>query len=494
MKFKSILFFTLLVFVAFSCRREEDFIEDNSASVNFSTDSISFDTVFTTIGSITENFVVYNPHKERIKISNIRLNGGQTSNFRINVDGEAGTNFSDIEIASEDSMYVFIEVTVDPNNILNPFVIEDFIEFTTNGNQERITLVAWGQNAIYYTPTTFNANLPDFSCLTGPNNSSGPCSDAIAPVNVTWTDSLPIVVYGYVAIDTLDKLTIEAGTNIYFHNNGGLWVYRGGQLTVNGTKENPVTFQGDRLEPIYDNIPGQWDRIWINEGAQHEINYAEIKNAFIGIQAEALFLNGNPSELGRLNIKNTKISNCSNAGILSAYYQMNAENLVISNCGSYNLAIQSFGFWNFNHCTFANYFDQGNRETPSVFIQNAYRTPTGLAVDTPNVNMSNSIVYGNKDSEFETEIINNGAINLTVSNTLLKTEQSTSNASEYINIIRNPSSPIFNDADMLDFELFEQSVARNAGDINAANLVPFDINGNDRRSDGQPDLGAFEFQ
>ena len=363
MKYRSSLFILLFLLVIFSCRRDEEFITDGSATINLSTDSISFDTVFTTVGSITENFRVYNPHKERIKISSIRLNGGSNSNFRINVDGQAGNYFENVEIASKDSLFVFLEVTVDPNNQQNPFVIEDYIEFVTNGNVQRISLIAWGQNAIYYTPTTFNQNLPDFTCLTGP------CGDDIPPVNVTWTDSLPIVIYGYVAVDTLDELTIEAGTKVYFHNSGGLWVYRGGKLTVNGTKENPVLFRGDRLEAQYDDIPGQWDRIWINEGANNVINHAIIQNAFIGIQAEALFLDGQPNTLGSLTIENTIIDNCSGYGMLSSFFNVVGENLVITDCGQYNVALQSLGNWRFDHCTFANYFSQGSRETPAFFVQ-----------------------------------------------------------------------------------------------------------------------------
>ena len=113
------------------------------------------------------------------------------------------------------------------------------------------------------------------------------------------------MVYGFIAIDTLDKLTIEAGTKVHFDNSGGMWVYRGGTLKVEGTKEKPVIFRGDRLEPGLEDLPGQWDRIWINEGAINEINYAIIQNAFVGIQAEALFLNGNPTQLGNLSLKNT---------------------------------------------------------------------------------------------------------------------------------------------------------------------------------------------
>lgn len=491
MNTQRLLFISLLFILLASCRKEDEIFDGSSAQLNFSTDSITFDTVFTTIGTSTKYLMVHNPYSETVKISSIRLIGGQQSNFRINVDGRSGNSHQDVEIPPKDSIWVFVEATVDPNNLQNPFVIEDYVEFITNSNRQTVKLVAWGQNAIYYTPTTFSNNLPDYTCLTGP------CGDEIPPVNVQWTDSLPIVVYGYVVVDSLDELTIQAGTKVHFHNSAGLWVYSGGKLTVNGTKEEPVIFQGDRLELPYSERPGQWDRIWINEGAQNSINYAIIKNAFIGIQAEVLpFTNPpyDPNTPRYLEIKNTIIDNSASVGLLSSIFSIDAENLLITNSGQHNVVLRSAGDYNFTHCTFANYFDAANRETPSFFVLNSFVTANATQViGIPEVQLYNSIIDGDLDNEFDTEVINNGSITFDVQNTLLKTTYNTSNASEFQNIIKNPSSEIFNDPLNGDFELFEQSVARNGGNINFANQVPLDLNGESRTTDGQPDLGVFEW-
>lgn len=491
MNTQRLLFISLLFILLASCRKEDEIFDGSSAQLNFSTDSITFDTVFTTIGTSTKYFMVHNPYSETVKISSIRLTGGQQSNFRINVDGRSGNSHQDVEIPPKDSIWVFVEATVDPNNLQNPFVIEDYVEFITNSNRQTVKLVAWGQNAIYYTPTTFSNNLPDYTCLTGP------CGDDIPPVNVQWTDSLPIVIYGYVVVDSLDELTIQAGTKVHFHNSAGLWVYSGGKLTVNGTKEEPVIFQGDRLELPYSERPGQWDRIWINEGAQNSINYAIIKNAFIGIQAEVSpFTNPpyDPNTPRYLEIKNTIIDNSASVGLLSSIFTIDAENLLITNSGQHNVVLRSAGDYNFTHCSFANYFDAAKRETPSFFVLNSFVTANATQViGVPEVQLYNSIVDGDLDNEFDTEVINNGSITFDVQNTLLKTTYNTSNASEFQNIIKNPSSEIFNDPLNGDFELFEQSVARNGGNINFANQVPLDLNGESRTTDGQPDLGVFEW-
>lgn len=482
--------FIILLLAMNSCRKDESIITDPSATINLSTSSITFDTVFTTIGSVTKNFRVYNPHKEAIKISSIRLLNGNLSSFRMNVDGQPGPYHQNIEIASKDSMYVFVEVTVDPNNQSNPFVIEDQIEFITNGNRQLLDLVAWGQNAHYFTPTTFNRNLPDYTCLTGP------CSDAIPPVNVTWPNDLPYVVYGYVVVDSLDQLNIDPGVRVHFHNNSGLWVYRGGTLKVNGTQAQPVTFQGDRLEPEYRNIPGQWDRIWLNEEGQNEINYAIIKNAFVGIQAEKLpFDNPGDSIISNLRIKNTVIDNCSGYGLLSSLYNIQAENLLVLNAGEHNVAIQAAGNYQFNHCTFANYYNRAPRETPQFLIQNSVINALGTQIiGVPNVQVYNSIIQGNQESEFSREIVNNGSLNLDFQNCLIKTIENITDTASFKNIIQNAPEPIFRDAFAGDFHLATGSAAIDQGNSNFSNLVPQDYDGNSRLMDGSPDLGAYEFK
>lgn len=481
----------IVLILASSCRKEDEIFDSSSAQLNFSTDSITFDTVFTTVGTSTKSFMVYNPYKETVKISSVRLLGGQQSNFRINVDGRSGNSHQNVEIPPKDSIWVFVEATVDPNNLQNPFVLEDYVEFITNGNRQNVKLVAWGQNAIYYTPNTFSENLPDYSCLTGP------CGDNIPPVNVSWTDSLPIVIYGYLVVDSLDQLTIEQGTKVHFHNSAGLWVYSGGSLTVNGTKENPVIFQGDRLELPYSERAGQWDRIWINEGAQNSINYAIIKNAFIGIQAEVLPFNEPPYDPNTpkyLSLTNTIIDNAASVGLLSSIFNIDAENLLISNSGQHNVVLRGSGDYNFTHCTFANYFDAANRETPTFFVSNSFITANATQlIGTPEVQLYNSIVTGDLEDEFDTEIINNGDIIFDVQNTLLKTKYNTSDPTEFQNILKNPASDVFNDPLDGNFELFDQSVARNAGNQSFANQVPLDLKGVSRTADGQADLGVYEY-
>lgn len=468
--------------ISTSCRKDK-VITDASAKLNFSTDSILFDTVFSTIGSFTKRFRVYNNNNDAILISSINVKGGTNSQFRINVDGYPGNKHNNIEIPGKDSIYVFAEVTVDPGNVNNPFVIEDAIEFVTNGNKQQVKLVAWGQDAHYYTPKRYVNGLPPYSCLDGDCDSNN--------VTRNWINDKPYLIYGYLVIDSSDVLTIDPGVRIHFHNNSGLWVYKDGSLNVNGTVSDPVTFQGDRLEYAYQNISGQWDRIWVNEGVNDVVfNNAVIKNGFIGIQAETLpFYPNTPISNNTLRLNNTIIQNSLIAGVLAKNFKIIDTNSAIVNSGQYNLIVQGGGEYTFNHTTFGNFWSESSRETPSIFLQNYYTDINGATQvrDIVKTDFKNCIIEGNLENEFDTDKHSSGNLNFLFDYCLLRTTRSTSGAS-FNNIIKNPSNQVFEDGLNRDFTLKSGSPAINAG--NPALGVLTDIKGNIR--DANPDLGAYE--
>ncbi|MCD4681588.1 MAG: hypothetical protein K8S00_14495, partial [Bacteroidales bacterium] len=280
----------LLVILSFQSCKKDDFIDNNpSLKLEFSTDSILFDTIFTTVGSATLQLKVYNRHDNTIMISSIRLEGGNASFFRINVDGYPSINVADIEIASKDSLYIFIHLTIDPNNTNNPMVVTDQIVFETNGNIQDVDLVAWGQDAYFY---YYNIISSDFEFI----------------------NDKPHVVYGYVVVDSACTLNIQEGTKVYMHSNSFLYVYRDGTLKINGTLDNPVTIQGDRLESYYQDIPGQWNWIWLSAmSIDNEINYAIIRNGVRGVQIDTVGNSPNPT----LRINNTIIENMLSTGIFA---------------------------------------------------------------------------------------------------------------------------------------------------------------------------------
>ena len=64
------IFLPVLIFWFASCERE-DISSNPSLKLNFSRDTVMFDTVFTTIGSSTRYFKVYNKNSNDLRISSI---------------------------------------------------------------------------------------------------------------------------------------------------------------------------------------------------------------------------------------------------------------------------------------------------------------------------------------------------------------------------------------------------------------------------------------
>lgn len=484
--FPLLLMAFLIVYAFSSCKKENDFNTDSSIKLSFSDDTIMFDTVFTTIGSTTQYLLVYNKESSPVKISSIRLAKGASSYYRMNVDGLPGRSFTNVEIGPKDSLWIFIEITIDPTNQSTPFLVTDSILFETNGNLQNIDLVAFGQNAHFITPTT-NLGSIQYSII--------PCAGNSA----VWDSLLPYVIYGYAVVDSGCKLIINEGTKIYFYNNSGLWVFKDGTLKVNGIFEHPVTFQGTRLEQSYRDIPGQWDRIWINEGNNLDsnvINYAIIKNGFIGLQPENLLTayGGNPRTLS---VTNTIIKNMSGFGLLARDYTVHGFNNVIANCGQYNVALTIGGNYDFVHCTFANYWSQGQRSTPAVYLNNYYSTQTAdVPVDLSSANFTNCIIYGNIDNELELDFKSGGSSAHFFGNCLLKVDNSvtpTSDPAHFASVFLN-ESPGFTDYNENDYTIDDGSYVIDKGNASYTGNILLDLNNKLRIAGAAPDLGAYEKQ
>jgi hypothetical protein len=438
---------------------------DNSARPEFSADTVMFDTVFTTIGSITKQLMVYNRNSDWLRIDEISLARGN-SGFRLNIDGIQQNNVKDLEIPPDDSIYIFIEVTVDPNGSNNPMVIQDSITFRCDGYFKDIDLVAFGQDCHIFNGQMFNSQI--------------------------WVNDKPYLIFNSMAVDTNQTLTVEAGCTIHFHRNSSMYIL--GTLKVNGTFEEPVTFRGDRLEHIYDDIPGQWGYIHLLAGSKNnQINYAVIKNGIIGLQVDTV-VNANPT----LTISNTRIENMSVVGLFTQEAFVKADNCLIANCGQYAVVLSIGGCYEFYHCTIANYWGFTNRSTPSLVLNNYYEDIYG------NINIrplekaifGNCIIYGNRDEEILLdEFPGTGQFfSYKFDHCLVRTDNSVFDNDDplhFVDIIKN-LDPNFVSTWEYDYRLDTLSPAKDNGDINIGNLFPLDINGISRIADGKPDIGAYE--
>ncbi|HRC33124.1 MAG TPA: hypothetical protein PK736_06745 [Bacteroidia bacterium] len=485
--------FTVLAFalgmIFFNSCKKEKLITDASAKLDFSADTIVFDTVFVTFGSTNQQLLVYNNNSQPINISSIRLSNTNNSYFRLNVDGVSGTKFSDIEIGAKDSMFIFVEVTIDPSSANLPFIVADSIIFETNGNIQDVDLVAWGQNAHFIRADLNIPGLPPLSII--------PCVNNLAE----WDNVLPYVIFGYAVVDSLCVLKISKGTKIYFYNGSGLWVYRGGCIKIMGTKDEPVKFGGTRLESYYADKPGQWDRIWINDGAfGNEINYAEIKNGFIGLQIETLFDNNSDTSNDKsVMVNNTTISNMSGAGVFARYHNFVMNNCVISNCASYCAALSLGGTYEFNHCTFANYWKYGQRTTPSIYLNN-YTLDNNdniISFDMHKALFRNCIIYGNNENEIEVEMKPGGDDFYFFDHDIIKVKSDFSITDpNHFKMIYKNSDPDFKNTNDGDFSLDTMAFAKNKADSTCCSplhpILQYDLKTTDRNMFLPADIGAIE--
>lgn len=477
---RQILFLFFCFALIFTSCKKDELITDPSAKIEFSKDTVLFDTVFTNVGSTTKGFRIYNKHNQPINISKIYLGTGSSSQYRINVDGyytsPGNPVIHDVEILGGDSLYVFVQVTVDPTGVNAPLLIRDSIVFETNGNVQDVKLIAIGQDVYLHKPDHFPSNgFPAYSIIT--------CNDI-------WTNDKPHLIFGYAFVDSACTLTMQQGTKVHLYKNAVLAVYKDGTLIVNGIKNNEVVVQGSRLEADYKEKPGQWGKIWLMAGSKNNvINYAIIKNGAIGLQVDTVVTSGTPT----VKLSNTIIRNMQAAALYGQGAHIWSNNCVFANCGQYVAALSIGGKYKFEHCTFANFWSEDNRQTPILAINNYYVSGSTLFVrPMDSCYFGNCILYGSLTDEIgidSTTAVGSGFyMNYKFNHCILKTAMSTTNPSFYNTILKN-ISPSFTDAGANDYRLSSTSPAIDAGDtfIN----IPFDLNGNLRS--GIPDLGAYEY-
>ncbi len=483
MKLKQILPFCLLFIIVLSSCRKDELITDSSAKLEFSVDSVLFDTVFHYAGSTTKVFRIYNKHDQPINISKAYLAGGTGSAFKLNIDGISTTAsmpvLTDIEILGGDSMYVFVQVYVNPSGSM-PLLIKDSIIFETNGNIQDVKLTAIGQDVYLHKPNVFPTNgFPPYSII----GREG--FDTILP-----TDK-PHLFFGYTIIDSDCILTMDQGTKCYFNKYAVLMVFEDGTLNVTGVKGNEVTFQGARLEAEYKEVPGQWGKIWLYRLSKNNvIDWAIIKNGGIGIQVDTVASLTTPT----LRISNTIVKNMSAAALYGQGAHIRAWNCVFANCGQFVAALTIGGKYKFEHCTFANYWSYDSRTTPAILLSNYYESSAGTILrPLDSCYFGNCIIYGDIAEEVgmdSSAAAGPGFFKYEFEYTLLKTERAIPNGLHYNNAYKNVD-PQFTDIGANNYKPIP--AALNIIDkANPASFLLLDINNITRPLGINPDIGAYE--
>jgi len=463
--------FVLLLFIIviiFSCKKES-FTTASNAFLQTSVDSLHFDTVFTTTGSITQFIKIVNDNNKGIKVNSVRLAGGSSSFFKINVDGNPGPQVNNVEIGANDSAYVFVTVSINPNAANLPFIVQDSIEISYNGNRKWVQLDAYGQNARF---------LRNYEVRT----------------NETWNNNLPYVLLGRFTIDTNTTLTINKGCRVYMHADAPFIVH--GTLQVNGEKwdSTRVVFAGDRLDVPYKNFPAGYPGfIFTDVSKNNSFTYATIKNAYQGI----VVLDPAPNAGPKITFNQTIIDNAFDAGILSINSSISAKNLLVSNCGK-NIILAKGGTYDFTHCTVVsisnNYIQH---KEPVLFISDYIRHGNVITTAVLNATFRNCIFWSENNGIVPSEVVvekkGNTNPQILFDNVLWRVENIPTFVNTLGNVINN-QNPLFDSINVIQrFYNFRLKIAPQSPAIDKGNNITigtFDLDNKQRIN--IPDLGCYE--
>jgi hypothetical protein len=474
-KFRYLLFGFLVAYLSASllvgCTSEE-FVTDPGSDLTFSVDTLSFDTLFSTVGSTTSWLRIRNKGNKAVRIASVSLKSGGNTGFHINLDGETGIRFDNVEIPAHDSLFLFVEVNTVRQGTPLPVQISDAILFDTDGPTKQIVLEAWSWDAVCWKGKTILSDT-------------------------TLTSDSPILIYDSLIVAENTTLHLQPGTTLYFHD--GAYMKVKGTLSAIGTREAPIRFRGDRLDYIlpdypYDYEAGQWYYLQLAPTSfNNRLEYVDIHGAYYGIVSDSSSL-----DAPKLRMFNSKIHNMVYSCIWSNTSDMELANCQLTNSGGYTVA-QIGGRASYVHCTIANY--QVGRDGPALILANALTDSkdTSLVRAYPmSADFRNCIVFGNRTDEVGFARRANIPWAATFWNCLLRASSIPVELAS-VNLCKYASDAHFlklgsqDDKYVYDFRLDSISPARNIGSATLLGNYPNDINGISRATDGKPDAGAYEW-
>ncbi|MEO6219681.1 MAG: hypothetical protein ABIO81_04580 [Ginsengibacter sp.] len=458
-------FFIVLLLILFSCKKES-FITSPQAGLHTSSDTLSYDTVFTSVGSVTQSFKIFNDNNQKLRISKVKLSGGTSSSFKINVDGISENEINDIEVNANDSIYVFVQVNIDPTTTNLPFILRDSILISYNGNQKFVQLQAYGQNA----------NFLKSIKLTG---------------NITWNNTLPYVILGGILIDSNAILTIQRGTKVYLHPNAPFLI--DGTLIAQGTKQEKVIFAGDRLDPDYVDFPASWPGIFFSESSKsNNLKFTCIKNAYQGVIALGLSLNAIP----KLTMSQCIVDNIYDVGVLGINTNIYADNCLISNCGK-NVLLALGGDYSFVHCTIVSYSNFFIDHINPVLQVSNFADQGGTTLTEGLSAVFKNCIFWGEGGSVDNEIVMsknpNASFLAEFDNTLYKVKDADPVGATFTGSQIKNIDPTFDSINIsknyYDFR-FTKNI--NARAIDNGGPTPFMKDLDDNLRSGMPDLGCYE--
>ncbi|SCY01356.1 hypothetical protein [Flavobacterium caeni] len=497
-----------------SCRKDFDTVPSNGG-LAFSKQTVYLDTIFTGISSSTYMLKVYNTSNDDISIPAIRLEKGDASKYRLMVDGMTGLDgngkyFPNVEILAKDSLFIFIETTVDITETEADFTYNDRILFGAGTTEQAVNLVTLIQDAHFIFPNRDLNGVKEVITLAGQTQASDIEGHTLTtPEELTWTNDKPWVVYGFAHVPAGQTLTIQEGTKVHFHDGAGIIVDQNAHIVIDGNPsvydsegnlvdDNEVTFEGDRLEPAFAGTPGQWRGVIILSTSGNSIDHLILKNGFYGIQLPG---DGAQNYKPQVSITNSQVVNMVNFGILGVHANISAENLLASNIGQAGFAGIEGGDYNLLHCSLNNNWPSTSQLT--VLFDNYYEDPnTQVQTDYPlTLSVKNSIIYNSNRVGFVLNLKDGTTVNTNdIAYNFIKFNDSGTgieNDPQYAfirdeqNGNRKNIDPEFNNPNRNQLYIFTTSAAATAGNTDFITSGSTDYFGTPRATIPGLALGAF---
>lgn len=451
-----------------ACKKEDTFTTSTSAKLTLSTDTLFFDTVFSTfIGtsspiSVTKQLWVVNKNAEGVR-TDIHVKGSANGSVKLNIDGQPATAMYGKEIRGNDSIVIFVQIY---SNTGNNFIITDQIQFETNGNSQDVDVIAYAKDAYYHDAEEITKDT-------------------------VWPNDKPHVLYHSLLVYPGVSLTLPQGTTVYSHINSTLYIQ--GTLKVNGTVVKPVLFTGDRMDKggtldiDYSEMTGQWIGIRILPGSKDNVlNFAVLKNGVIGVEADSVPVNANAN----LTLNQCIIGNMKAAGVVGYSSRIDMTNCLIAGCGEFSFYGALGGTYNLVHNTMVCLNLASSRQNPQFLVDNTpYDDGKGTVIKFPlSFTLVNNIIWGSLDEEL---LLNNNpegnqTITASMSKNILRTKLSSLPSGNLIS--QADDYPQFTDIEKNDYSVKSTSPAKAAGfQIN----VLADLK-NVSRNLASPTIGAYE--
>ncbi len=394
MKFKifAAISFWMILFTV-SCNRDDITFDSPSQLLKFSSDTVFCDTVYNQIRSETYVVKVYNNEDKDVMIPKISLEKGNSSLYKINVDGKAGTEFTNVPLRKKDSLFIFVEIAPIAN--APEAIAEEKVIFESPAGNQHVTLFSVVQDAEFFIESDTNPNIINSS---------------------NWTNNKAKIIFGNLTLAENQTLDIQNGTKVVFYKNSGMKISKNATMNVYGELGSEVVFRGLTADRYYDDeslIPLNWNSIYFDQGSLLNMNYATIFGGTTGLDFY---------QINEANINNTIIHSFQDYGIHSVNSKITAKNLVTNSCGQAALGIFKGGNINLTHCTLANYwFVKSGLPELSIYASNSWTNNSGTVENgSLDLKVYNSIIDGNMTDTMKFDKISGQTFNYNFYNSLIK--------------------------------------------------------------------------